>query len=82
MHARFVAIVLRMSNVQTLARYRVDRADGITASGPEQLVILVLRSNESASEFSVAISKMDAMLLALQLQSAAAETQADHFRRG
>lgn len=66
--------------VQTLARYRVDRADGITASGPEKLVILVLRSNESAAEFSVAISKMDAMLIALQLQSAASEVQNEAAR--
>jgi hypothetical protein len=61
----------------TLARYRIDRADGLTAHGPEKLVVLVLQANGTSSEYVVALSKMDAMLLALQLQSAASDVQAD-----
>ena len=61
-----------MPSIQTLARYRVDRADGIAASGPEKLVILVLKANESA-EYAVAISKADAMLIGLALQGAATD---------
>lgn len=63
--------------IQTLARYRIDRADGVAAMGPEKLIILVLKSNESSIEYSVAISRADAMRIALQLQSAATEAQAD-----
>jgi hypothetical protein len=60
--------------IETLERYRIDRADGATAVGPEKLIVLVLKPND-APEFAVAISKMDAMLIALQLSSAASETQ-------
>lgn len=62
---------------QTLERYRIDRVHGLTANGPEKLVILVLKANESAAEFAVAISKVDSMLLAMQLQAAASEVQAE-----
>lgn len=65
---------------QTLARYRIDRADGLAASGPEKLVILVLKSNESRHEFAVAISKADAMLIGLALQAAANEVQTEQFQ--
>ena len=66
--------------IQTLARYRIDRADGIAASGPEKLVILVLTSNETPGEFAVAVSRVDAMRIALQLQSAACEVQTESLR--
>lgn len=69
-----------MPTIQTLQRFRVDRADGITISGPEKLIILVLKSNETEAEFAVAISRVDAMVIALQMQSAATETQADALR--
>ena len=62
--------------IKTLERYRIDRADGATALGPEKLVILVLKPN-GAPEFAVAISKMDAMLVSLQLANAASEVQAE-----
>jgi len=62
--------------IKTLERYRVDRADGMTALGPEKLIILVLKPNGGA-EYAVAISKMDAMLISLQLSSAASEVQAE-----
>lgn len=60
--------------IKLLERYRVDRADGATALGPEKLIILVLKAN-GEREFSVAISKMDAMLISLQLSTAASEAQ-------
>jgi hypothetical protein len=62
--------------IKALDRYRVDRADGLTALGPEKLVILVLKPN-GGEEFAVAISKMDAMLISLQLANAASEVQAE-----
>ena len=63
--------------IKTLARYRIDRADGVTASGPEKLIILVLTSNEDTREYPVAISKTDAMLIGLALQGAATEVQSE-----
>lgn len=60
--------------IQLLDRYRVDRAQGMTATGPEKLVILVLKSNEGP-EIPYALSKVDAMMLALQLQAAANDVQ-------
>lgn len=68
-----------MTEIKMLARYRVDRADGITALGPEKLIILVLKPNDGP-EFSVAISKMDAMLISLQLSTAASEAQTDTIK--
>ena len=62
--------------VKTLERYRIDRADGVTATGPEKLIILVLKPN-GGPEFAVAISKMDAMLISLQMSGAASEVQAE-----
>lgn len=62
--------------IKTLERYRVDRADGVTAIGPERLVILVLKAN-GGPEYAVALSKMDAMLISLQLSNAATEVQAE-----
>ena len=64
-----------MPKVQSLERYRIDRADGITANGPEKLIILILKAN-GESERAFAISKMDAMLIAMQLTHAATEVQA------
>jgi hypothetical protein len=63
--------------IPSLARYRIDRADGLTPNGPEKLIILVLTPNESRTEFPVAISKVDAMLIGLALQAAATEVQSD-----
>ena len=63
-----------MLEIKMLERYRVDRADGATAIGPEKLIILILKPNDGP-EFAVAISKMDAMLIALQMTSAATEAQ-------
>jgi hypothetical protein len=62
--------------IKMLERYRVDRANGMTVAGPEKLVILILKPNDGP-EFCVAISKMDAMLISLQLGAAATEVQAD-----
>lgn len=62
------------SNIKSLIRYRVDRADGITLSGPECLVVLVLQPSEGA-EFAVAISSVDAMMLSLQLSNAAVDAR-------
>jgi hypothetical protein len=64
-----------MSDIKLLDRYRVDRADGVTSIGPEKLVILILKPN-GEKEISFAISKMDAMLISMQLASAATEVQA------
>ena len=58
--------------IKPLSRYRVDRADGVTATGPERLVVLVLQPVD-APEFAVAISSVDAMMLSLQLSNAAAD---------
>lgn len=60
--------------IKLLERYRIDRADGATAIGPEKLIVLVLKPN-GAPEFAVAISKMDAMLISMQLSTAATEAQ-------
>jgi len=60
--------------IKLLQRYRVDRADGTTAKGPEKLVILVLKTN-SGPEVCVAISKIDAMIIAHQLTNAAVEVR-------
>lgn len=57
-----------------LERYRVDRQAGITASGPEQLVVIVLKGS-GAPELAYALSKVDAMKLAIQLQLAAQDAQ-------
>lgn len=65
-----------MSEIKMLERYRVDRADGATALGPEKLIILVLKPN-GGPEFAVAISKMDAMVISLKLCAAANEAQQD-----
>jgi len=58
--------------IQLLSRYRVDRADGVAASGIEKLVVLVLKPNEGLEQ-AFAISKADAMLIGLALQGAATD---------
>ena len=63
-------------SIQLLQRYRIDRAQGMTASGPEKLVILVLKCNDGP-EIAYACSKVDAMMISLQLQSAATEVQSE-----
>lgn len=65
---------MTMVNIRMLQRYRVDREAGGTANGPEQLVILVLKPNEGP-ELAYAISKVDAMKIAIQLQLAATDAQ-------
>jgi len=62
--------------IQLLQRYRVDRAAGATADGPTQLIVLVLkgtRDGHACPEMAYAISKADAMVIASQLQLAAAD---------
>jgi hypothetical protein len=66
-----------MSTIKLLARYRVDRADGATVSGPEQLVVLVLVPTEG-HEFAVALSPVDAMMLSLQLSNVAGDARGGH----
>ena len=56
--------------IKLLQRYRVDRQAGMTAQGPEQLVVLVLKANDGP-EMAYAISKVDAMLIAHQMTDAA-----------
>lgn len=62
--------------IKLLERYRVDRGSGLTADGSTQLVILVLKA-KNAPELAVAISKVDAMVLAHQLTAAAREASSD-----
>lgn len=59
-----------------LDRYRVDRAQGMTAAGPEKLVILVLKPNDGP-EIAFAMSKTDAMLISFSLQGAGTELQSE-----
>ena len=61
-----------MAKIGMLERYRVDRADGMTAAGPEKLVILMLKANDGP-EISFACSKVDAMMISIQLSNAANE---------
>lgn len=60
--------------IRLLQRWRVDREAGMTASGPEQLVVLVLKPNEGP-EMAYAMSKVDAMAIAVQMQLAAQDAQ-------
>ena len=62
------------NEISLLQSYKVDRAPGATANGPEQLVILVLKPND-AREVAVAISKVDAMIIAHQMMNAARDAQ-------
>lgn len=59
-----------------LDRYKIDRADGATAQGPEKLIVLVMKGHDVA-EVAFVISKVDAMLIGLALQGAASEVQKD-----
>lgn len=63
-------------SIQMLDRYRVDRAQGMTATGPEKLVILVLKPNDGP-EIAYACSKVDAMMISIQLSNAATEVQSE-----
>lgn len=60
--------------IKLLQRYRIDRQAGMTAAGPEQLVILVMKA-EQAPEIAYAMSKVDAMAISIQLQLAAMDAQ-------
>lgn len=70
---------MSLLNIKLLERYRVDRASGGTADGSTQLVVLVIKASD-CSELAVAISKVDAQVLALQLSAAATEAQQDMNR--
>ena len=65
--------------IKLLDRYKVDRAQGMTVTGPERLVILVLKPNDGP-EISFAMSKMDAMLISIKMSEAATEAQEEKFR--
>lgn len=60
--------------IKMLQRWRVDREDGMTAGGPEKLAILILKSLDGP-EIAVAMSKVDAMAIGIQLQLAATDAQ-------
>lgn len=60
--------------IKMLQRWRVDRQDGMTANGPERLVILILKPL-NAPELAVALSKVDAMAISVQLHLAATDAQ-------
>lgn len=59
-----------MTSLEALHRFRVDLADGATITGPERLVVLVLQG-VSGPESRYAISRVDAIRIALALQHAA-----------
>lgn len=61
-------------DIKLLQRWRVDRAAGGTANGPEQLIVLVLKPNDGR-EVAFAMSKVDAMAIAIQMQLAAQDAQ-------
>lgn len=67
------------AKLQMLDRYRVDRADGAAAMGPEKLIVLMLKGNGEHEQHFV-ISKMDAMIISMQLSAAANETQNDDIK--
>lgn len=60
--------------IKLLERYRVDRAAGKTLDGSTQLVVLVLKAS-GERELAVALSKVDAMIVAHQMMDAAADAQ-------
>lgn len=62
------------SEPESLRRYVVDRAQGMTQEGLVQVVVLALTTN-SGRELAVVLSKTDAMMLAQQLQAVAIEVQ-------
>lgn len=70
-----------MVEIKMLQRYRIDRQPGMTAAGPEPLVILVLKAN-GAPEMAYAISKADAMLIASYMTAAALDAKADADKSG
>lgn len=61
-------------DIKLLERYRVDRAAGKTMDGSTQLVVLVLKAS-GERELAVALSKVDAMIIAHQMMDAAADAQ-------
>lgn len=56
--------------IKLLQRYRVDRAAGRTTDGSTQLVVLVMKAHDT-QEIAFALSKVDAMMVAAQLQLSA-----------
>lgn len=67
------------AHVQVLERYRIDRADGATAVGAEKLIVLALKG-VGEREVCFAISKIDVMIMTLQMQQAANEVQQEDHR--
>lgn len=67
------------AKLQMLDRYRIDRADGAAALGPEKLIVLMLKGNGEHEQYFV-ISKMDAMIISQQLHAAAHEAQSDDIK--
>jgi len=67
-----------MDSIKMLERYAVDRAEGATAGGTTQLVVLILHAD--GREFAVAMSRVDAVLVAKQLELAAADAQQEAWR--
>jgi hypothetical protein len=66
---------MSLLNIRLLQRWRVDRGKGMTRNGEAQLVVLVIKPNEG-DELAVAMSKVDAMAIGLQMQLAATDAQA------
>ena len=60
--------------IKLLERYRVDRAAGKTLDGSTQLVVLVIKAS-GERELAVALSRVDAMIVAHQMMAAAADAQ-------
>jgi hypothetical protein len=66
--------VSKQLEIKLLERYRVDRSSGMTADGITQLVVLVLKAS-GERELAVALSKVDAMIVAHQMMDAATDAQ-------
>jgi hypothetical protein len=60
--------------IKLLERYRVDRHVGMTSDGSTQLVVLVIKAS-GERELAVALSRVDAMVVAHQLMDAATDAQ-------
>lgn len=59
---------------QTIQRYRIDRAKGITSQGTVEIAVLVITTIDGV-EHAFALSKVDARLISQQLGLAAIEAQ-------
>lgn len=61
-----------MITPESLQRYKVDIAEGMTSQGLSKIVVLLL-TGESGHELAFALSKVDALQLAEQLYTAGVE---------